>query len=158
MPNADAGAEQGWWYDTAMERVDAAIEELEIPWDEIELGETEAVAVEAPALSERLAKVSSYMVRVGRKLSRVDSQLRLTKQAMDHAVQKMIAENDTGGGTVASKTAAFISSHPRLRQAKIDVMEGEALKRSLDGVEDALETIWKTTSRILSERLREPVE
>lgn len=148
---------KGWWYDQAIEKVDELITQLEIPWEEIQLDEQGAVDEEAAGLGERLAKVSFYMVRVGRERSRVDSHLHLTKSALDHVVQRLLSD-DEGKGTVAAKTAAIISSDARLKAAKIDIMEGESLKRALDGVNESLDIIWKTTSRILSARLREPVE
>lgn len=148
---------KGWWYDQAIEKVDMIIAQLEIPWDEIQIDERGAVDEEAAGLSERLAKVSFYMVRVGRERSRVDSRLHLAKSALDHAVQRLIAE-DESKATIASKTASIISGDVRLRDAKIEIMEGESLKRALDGVGESLDIIWKTTSRILSARLREPVE
>lgn len=147
----------GWWYDSAQKKVDEVIAGLTIPWEELEMGEGAALEEEAPALSERLAKISLYMVRVGRERARVDSQLHLAKSALDHAVQRLIAR-DESKATIAAKTAALISSDKRLRNAKIEVMEGEALKRELDGLVDALDIIWKTVSRVLSVRLREPVE
>ncbi len=147
----------GWWYDTAQERVEEAIESLSIPWEELEMNEGAALEDEAPALSERLAKVSSCMVRVGRERSRIDAQLHLAKEALDHAVQRLLAKDDSKG-TVAAKTATLISADKRLRNAKIEVMEGEALKKRLDGVNNALDMIWKTTSRVLAVRLREPVD
>ena len=145
----------GWWYDTAQKRVEEAIDNLSIPWEELEMGEGAALEEEAPALSERLAKISSYMVRVGRERSRIDSQLHLAKEALDHAVQRLIAKDDSKA-TIAAKTATLISADKRLRNAKIEVMEGEALKKALDGISHALDTIWKTTSRVLAVRLKEP--
>lgn len=147
----------GWWYDKAQKRVEEAIDNLSIPWEELEMSEGAALEEEAPALSERLAKISSYMVRVGRERSRIDSQLHLAKEALDHAVQRLIAKDDSKG-TIAAKTATLISADKRLRNAKIEVMEGEALKKALDGISHALDTIWKTTSRVLAVRLKEPVD
>ena len=147
----------GWWYDTAQERVEEAIENLSIPWEELEMDEGAAMEEEASALSERLARVSSFMVKVGREKSRVDSQLHLAKSALDHAVQRLIAKDDSKA-TIAAKIATLISADKRLRNAKIEVMEGEALKKRLDGVSDALDTIWKTVSRVLAVRLKEPVD
>lgn len=147
----------GWWYDTAQKRVEEAIDNLSIPWEELEMNEGAALEEEAPALSERLAKISSCMVRTGRERARIDSQLHLARSALDHAVQRLIAKDDSKA-TIAAKTATLISADKRLRNAKIEVMEGEAFKKALDGVSDALDIIWKTTSRVLSVRLREPVD
>ncbi len=148
---------QGWWYTKAQEKVNEFLEALEIPWAELEFEGRAAIDEEAPALSERLARVSTYMVRVGRERARVDSELYLARAALEHAVQRRISQDDTKM-TIAAKTAALISGDKRLRNAKIDVMEGEAFKRSLDGVSEVLDIIWKTTSRVLAVRLREPVE
>ncbi len=148
---------QGWWYTKAQERVEEAIEDLAIPWDELEMDEGAAIEEEASALSERLTRISSSIVKVGREKSRVDSQVHLAKSALDHVVQRRISQ-DESKMTVAAKTAAFISADKRLRNAKIEIMEGEALKRRLDGIGDALDIIWKTTSRVLSVRQSEPIE
>lgn len=148
---------QGWWYDKAWARVEEYLESLGVPWDKLEVKEEEIQEAEAAELSERLANVSFYRVKVSRELARVGAKLMLTKAALDHAVSKQIA---VGGdeGTIKTKSALIISKDRRLRATKIEVMEGEALKCALEGWEKSLEIIWSTVSRVLSVRLREPVE
>lgn len=147
----------GWWYDEATGRIEDVVEGLNIPWSELEISDREAMEMEANEISGKMAQVSNYIMNVSRRRSRIDTKLYLAKSALDHAVNKLLSKNESKGA-VAVRVAAIISSDKRLRNAKIEVMEGEALKRSLDGVSDALDIIWRTLSRMLSARTHEPVE
>ena len=156
-PSLNGRVDKAWWYEEALVKLEKALDQFEIPWGELQISDKQAVNEESAALQERLGRLSYYMVQVGRERARVDSRLYLAKSALDHVVQKQLAEGEEKG-TVAARAALIVSKSSRLKQAKIDVMEGEALKRLLDSTADSLQTLWNTTSRILTARLREPVE
>src|SRR3990167_5456413 len=143
----------GWWWDTAEKRVQAFLEGLEIPWEELGLNEKEAREAEAGVLVEKLARVSYYITKASREMAGLAAKLSLARDAMEHAVSRLIALRDDKG-TIAAKTALLISKDKRLRNAKIEVMEAEAAKRALEHTLEALDVNWRTVSRALSVRLR----
>ena len=147
----------GWWWDAAEERVRKFIEGLEIPWDDLTLTEKEAREAETGPLVEKLARVSFYVTKANREMAGLAAKLSLAKDAMEHAISRLIALRDDKG-TIAAKTALLVSKDKRLRNVKIEVMEAEAAKRALEHTLEALDVNWRTVSRALSARLHEPVE
>jgi hypothetical protein len=147
----------GWWWDTAEKRVQAFLAALEIPWEELGLNEKEAREAEAGVLVEKLARVSYYITKASREMAGLAAKLSLARDAMEHAVSRLIALRDDKG-TIAAKTALLISKDKRLRNTKIEVMEAEAAKRALEHTLEALDVNWRTVSRALSVRLHEPTE
>jgi len=106
---------------------------------------------------EKLARVSYYITKASREMAGLAAKLSLARDAMEHAVSRLIALRDDKG-TIAAKTALLISKDKRLRNTKIEVMEAEAAKRALEHTLEALDVNWRTVSRALSVRMREPTE
>lgn len=148
---------KGWWYEGAAERIATALASLEIPWDELTLTEEEARASEITLLVERLARLSYYSTKVSREMAGIDIKLSLAKNALEHAVNRLIAL-ERGKGAMGPQAALLISKDKRLRNAKIETMEADAAKKGLANFAEALDINWKTVSRALSARLREPIE
>lgn len=148
---------KGWWYDKALVKIDEFIDALAIPWEELELTEEQIREAEANELTEKLAKTSHYMIRVSRELAGVGAKVSLAKSALDHAVGRLLSGGDSKG-PLGPRTALAISKDKRLRNTKIEIMEAEAYRQALDKIYEALELNWKTTSRVLSVRMREPID
>jgi len=148
---------KGWWWDKALTKIDEFIEALGIPWEELELTDEQIREAEASELAEKLAKISHHMVRVSRELARVGTKATLAKSALEHVVSKLLAREDDKG-PIGPRSSRIISKDKRLRNAKIESMEADAYRQALDRIYSALELLWKTTSRVLSTRMREPID
>lgn len=148
---------KGWWYDKAIQKVEEFIAALNIPWESLELTDEQIQQAEANDLAEKLAKTAHYQIVVTRELARVGTRVSLAKSALEQAIGKALALNDNKGA-IGPRSALIISQDRRLRSAKIEIMEAEAYKQALERLEGALELQWKTTSRVLSARMREPID
>lgn len=154
---------QTWWYETAMGHVDETIAKLEIPWEDLSLASEDVLETELVELSVKLARISSYMVRVNNLLAVATARHYAAKEALEQAVNRRLANDElqAQGGklpAIALRTAAVISRQKPFRNAKIDSIETGALIRALEQVKDALDVLWRTASRIMSARIKEPID
>lgn len=151
---------RGWWIHEALAKVNAVVEELAVPWEELNVKEDEITSDNLVSLSQKLARISYYVVRSNDVWGQAVARQKLCKDAIEHAVARNMARPAPEGSkmTVASRQATIISTTKPLRQAKIDLMESEALVNRMTAVRESLDSLWRTTSRILSVRLREPIE
>ena len=148
---------KGWWWDKATAKIEEFVEALGIPWEELELTDEQIREAEAGELAEKLAKTAYHMVRVSRELARVGTRATLAKSALEHVVSKLLTREDDKG-TVKERSALIISKDKRLRNTKIESMEADAYRQALERIYSALDLLWKTTSRVLSTRMREPID
>lgn len=148
---------KGWWYLDAVERGKKEIAELEIPWEDLQLTAAEISTGNIEAISERLARIASYIVRINQVISLMSLRYHSAKEALTHAVNLSLSRGDDRG-TVAVRQATIIHSQKPLRTAKIDTIEVGAQLEALKPLSHGLETLWNTTSRVLTARLREPLD
>jgi hypothetical protein len=52
----------------------------------------------------------------------------------------------------------IIHEQKPLRNAKIDLIEAGAFLKAMEHTKDSLDTLWRTASRIISARLKEPID
>ncbi len=154
---------QTWWWRTAIEKAEKIVEDLAIPWEELYVDESDITDGNLINLSEKLAKTSYHIVQVNNHLTRSVAVQAAAKETLDHAVNRILARGDDINGVspkpaIDARKAAIISRDKRLRNTKIELVESGALIRSLDNIKESLDMIWKTTSRILSARLHEPID
>ena len=154
---------QTWWWRTAVEKAEKLIEDLEIPWDEITIDNTDIEEGNLAILSEKLAKVAYYEIQVNNKLTRFVAVQAASKEALDHAVSRILARGDDVDGTkpkpsIDARRALIISRDKRLRNTKIEIIESGTAMKSLELTKESLDILWKTISRILSARLHEPID
>lgn len=150
-----------WWWRQAIERVDKLIEKLAIPWEELVITELELTDSSMMGLSEKLAHASFYIVQVNNRLTHLLALQSAGKEALEHAVNKMLAHGDDSEGRKPAadiRRAAAISRDKRLRNLKIELIEAGAQIKALETTKDSLDTLWRTASRVLSCRLREPID
>ena len=152
-----------WWWRTAVEKADKLIEELAVPWEELALEEDDITNPELMNLSEKLARIAYYIVQTNNKLTRLIAIQSASKETMDHAVYKLLASGDDLNGekpkpSIEARKAAIISLNEKLRSTKIEVIESGAAVKSLENVKESLDIMWKTTSRIMSARIHEPID
>ena len=152
---------QTWGWRQAVERAEKIIEELAVPWGELVITDLEIADGNMMALSEKLARTSFYIVQVNNKLTRLLALQAAAKDALEHAVNRILARVDNEGHRPPPadiRRAATISRDKRLRNLKIELIEAGAQIKALETTKDSLETLWKTVSRIISCRLREPLD
>src|SRR3989304_712187 len=153
---------QTWWWRQAVERAEKVIEELAVPWGELAITDLELQDGNMMIFSEKLARTSFYIVQVNNRLTRLLALQSAAKEALDHAVNRILARkgNDEEGRKPAAdiRRAAAISRDKRLRNLKIELIEAGAQIKALETMKDSLEVLWRTISRCLSIRLREPIE
>lgn len=147
-----------WWWRQAIEKAEKLIEELAIPWETLAINDLDITDGNLMALSEKLAKTSFYIVQVNNKLSRLLAVQSAAKDTLDHSVNRILSRDMDSKGTVAVRTASAISRDKRLRNMKIELIESNAIVKALETINESLELLWKTTSRILSCRMYEPAE
>lgn len=164
----------GWSWRQAAEGAQKLVEGLQIPWTDLECSGPEVAVGDLMAYSEKLAKTSHYIVRVNALLAPLASRQVAAKEQLDHAVNLKMARQETYGmeGDFAAgettkparkpaqalRAAATISKDKRLRNMKIDLIETSAAIRALETTLAALDILWRTTSRIVSARLKEPID
>ena len=156
---------KGWWYRQAVDKVQAALDELNIPWEELHVTGPEIEAGDLMTLSKKLAMTSHYIVRVNNLLGLSTARHAAAKEALEQATNQMMAQQDKfqdkGEGrkpAIAVRAAALIHQRKPLRNAKIDIIESGAFAAALTHTKDSLDTLWRTASRIISARLKEPLE
>jgi hypothetical protein len=86
------------------------------------------------------------------------------KEALDHAANQRIGRDEKRSQeegrrpAIAVRAAMLIHAEKPLRNAKIDVMESGAFLKALEHTKDSLDVLWRTVSRIISARLKEPID
>lgn len=154
---------KGWWYHQAIERAEKAVAALEIPWDELHVTGEEAEEGNLAVLSKKLAVTSYHIVQVNNVLSGSAVRLAAAKEAVEQAVHQMIASRDSQDGEgrrppIAVRIAALIHQHKPLRNGKIEIIESTAAMKALEQTKESLDVIWRTASRLISTRLKEPID
>ena len=154
---------QTWWWRKAVEKADKLIEDLAVPWEELALDEDDITNPELMILSEKLAKTAYYWVQTNNKLTRLLAIHSASKETLDHAVGRMLASGEDINGvkpkpSIESRRAAIISEDTRLRDTKIEIVESGAAIKALENMRESLDVMWKTTSRIMSVRIHEPID
>ena len=154
---------QTWWWRDATKKAEEIIKKLEIPWDDIIIDNIDIEEGNLILLSEKLAKTAYYIVQANNYLTRHIAVQSASKEALDHAVNRIIARGDDIEGvspkpSIDARRAAAISRDKRLRNTKIEYIESTAIIKSLETVKESLDITWKTTSRIMSARLQEPID
>lgn len=153
---------KGWWYHKAVEKVEQKLDELDIPWEELHVTGPEIESGDLMALSKKLAIASHYIVQVNDVLTLMEARYSAAKEALEQASHQRIAREDKHEEgrrpAIAVRIAAIIHQEKPLRNAKIDVIEAGAFLKAIGHTKDSLEVLWRTASRIISARLREPIE
>lgn len=154
---------QTWWWRKAVEKADKLVEELAVPWEDLSLDENDITNPELMNLSEKLARISYYIVQTNNKLTRLLAIQSASRETLDHAVSRMLASGDDLNGvkpkpSIESRRAAIISEDARLRNTKIEIVESGAAIKALENMRESLDVMWKTTSRIMSVRIHEPID
>jgi len=148
-----------WNLAAAEKRVQKVVGDLAVPWDSLHCGTKDVEEGNLVNLSLKLAYISHHIVRVNNLLTMLLAQRTLRRETLDQALDRRLAEPGDGKRMAKDvKRAALIHNSPQLRQLKIDVMEGMATIEALGMVKDSLDVLWRTASRIISARLREPIE
>ena len=152
----------GWWHPKAIEKGKKMIDGLEIPWDELDAVELSVVEAQMIEFSERLAKISHYVVKVNNLLVMFHPRFFAAKEALEQGVNRRLALDSVGAEgkqpAIALRTAAAISRQLPFRQAKIEIIELGAAIKALEATKESLEHMWATVSRMLSARLKEPID
>lgn len=144
----------GWWHDKAEERVRERLTTLEIP----SAGDFRIAGTEdGNSLTQRLAEAGHWVSRITEMLADLDLSISLTKEAVEMAVNKALALQDSRAA-VGPRAALILSSHPRLRASKLALIENQAMEKALRLRLEAFDIQWRTISRVLSWRNREPYE
>lgn len=169
----------GWNWRQAVEKAEKAIAELAIPWAQLECSGPEIAAGDLTAYSEKLAKTSHFIVRVNLILTTLVTRQISAREQLEHAVALKLERQETYGMEAmflpaakaggeeppkgrkpaqALRAAATISKDKRLRNMKIEVMETAAAIKALEITKEALDLLWRTTSRLMSARMAEPID
>ncbi len=150
----------GWWYHAAEKKIAEQVEALEIPWDDLVVTEEDIQEGNLIALSGKLAKISGFSVKINQLLATQAARLVASKEMLDHAVLRKLADppEDREGPklSIGVRSALAISQSKPLRHAKIDSVESGAFVKALETTRDSLDVLWRTCSRVISARLREP--
>ncbi len=154
---------RGWWYTTAVAKVEKIVEDLAIDWDSLILTDAEIDNGSTAIFSKKLIRATGYLTHVSARLSKIDSTLTAAKQAMEHALDRWLAmqENDIAKkpkGSQAMRLALHISETKTLSNTKIEIIELEAQQKALEHIRQALDLHWRTISRAISARAAEPLE
>ncbi len=162
VPEALTAALASWWYTTAVDKARELVKGLEVPWGELQVDAMHVSETNLVIFSELLAKVSYYIVKVNDHLILLQAKAYASKEALEQAVNKRLYydEKESEGKTpaIALRTAAVISRTKAFRNAKIELIESNTAIKSLEVVHASLERLWQTASRILSARLKEPLD
>jgi hypothetical protein len=151
---------RGWWYHRGIDSAEKAIEGLAIPWEELEVGGEDVEEGNLVELSKRLALISHQLVRANNLVGQVALKHHAAKEALNHAAHLILSREkiEEKRAAIAVRMAAAISRQKPLRNAQIEVIEAGAMLKALERTVDALDILWKTVSRIMSARLREPLD
>jgi hypothetical protein len=151
---------KGWWYHRGIDRAEKAIEGLAIPWDDLEVAGEDIEEGNLVELSKRLALISYQLVRANKLVGQVALRHHAAKEALGHASHLILSREkaEEKKSAIAVRLAAAISRQKPLRNAQIEVIEAGAMLKALERTVDALDILWKTVSRIMSARLREPLD
>lgn len=149
---------KGWWHDKAAAKVTEHIAALAVPWEDFQITDGDINGSSTDSLSSKLAKIGYYMSLVCREQAMLEAKLSLAKSALDQVVGRLLAQQVGDKGALGPRSALIISQDKRLRNTKIEIMEADGYKHALDKIFDALDINWKTASRVLSARLKEPLE
>lgn len=149
-----------WWWRQAIDKAEKLVAELNIPWGELALTDLDIADGNMGMLSEKLARSSFYIVQINNRLTRLLAVQIAAKEMLEHALNRNLARESGEGRkpSIEVRKAAAVSRDKRLRNLKIEFIESTAAIKSLEVLKESLETLWKTTSRIISVRLREPIE
>ena len=148
-----------WWWRQAVEKAEKLIAELNIPWGEIAITDLDIQDGNLMIMSEKLARISFYIVQVNNRLAYLAATNYAAKEMLEHAVNRVLARgSEEKRAAIAVRTAAAISRDKRLRNLKIESIESGTAMKALEATRDSLETLWRTTSRIISSRMAEPIE
>ncbi len=154
----------GWWYTKAVEQVETALDELNIPWEDLHVTGDDIESGDLMRLSKKLAMASHYIVKINDLTTIVAARHAAAKEALEHASNQRAGRDekyDKSEGrkpTIAVRLAMIIHSEKPLRDAKIDVIEAGAFLRAMEHTKDSLDVLWRTASRIISARLKEPID
>src|SRR3990167_7504995 len=151
-----------WWWCQAVEKASKLVEELSVPWGELAITTLDIQDGNLMALSEKLACTSFYIVQVNNHLTGLLAAQYAAKEMLEHAVNRSRERGESGGGgrnpAIAARQAAIISQDKRLRNMKIEIIESGAAIKSLETLRESLDLLWRTTSRVLSSRMSEPID
>lgn len=155
---------KGWWYTKAVEQVEDALDELNIPWEDLHVTGDDIQSGDLMRLSKKLAMASHYIVKLNDLTTVVAARQSAAKEALEHASNQRVGRDeihDKSEGRkppIAIRIAMIIHSNKPLRNAKIDVIESGAFLKAMEHTKDSLDFVWRTTSRIISARLKEPID
>lgn len=154
---------RGWWYTKAIEKVEKALDELDIPWEELYVSGPDIEQGDLMALSKKLAMTSHYIIKVNDLLTRMMARYSAAKEALDQASNQRLARENRSKEegrkpAIAARLAAIIHQEKPLRNAKIDSIEAGAFIKAMEYTKDSLDILWRTASRVIAARLKEPIE
>lgn len=155
---------KGWWYTTAVAKVEKALAALKIPWDDVETTDEDIESGDLMRLSKKLALASHHIVKVNNLRIVASARHSAAKGALEQAVHQRAGRDQRYAKVegrpppIDVRLAMIIHSEKPLRNAKIDIIETEALLKALEYAWGSLDFHWRTTSRIISSRLREPID
>ncbi len=155
---------KGWWYTQAVEKVEAALDELNIPWEDLRVSEDAVASGDLMELSKKLALTSHYIVRVNDLLTSTAARYYAAKEALEQAANQRVGRDEKYDKTegrkpaIAVRLAMIIHAEKPLRNAKIDIIEAGAFLKAIEYTKDSLDTLWRTASRVISSRLKEPID
>lgn len=148
-----------WWWRQAVERAEKMVQDLAIPWEQLTVTDLDIGDGNLMLLSEKLARAAYYIVQVNNQLTRLLALQAVAKEMLEHAANRNLArEYDGPKLAIAVRTAVEISRNKPLRNLKIEIIESTAAIKALETVKDSLETLWRTTSRVMSARIKEPID
>lgn len=155
---------KGWWYTQAVEKVETALDELDIPWEDLRVNEEAVESGDLMALSKKLALTSHYIVKVNDLLTSTSARYYAAKEALEQAANQRAGHLEKYDKTegrkpaIALRLAMIIHIEKPLRNAKIDIIEAGAFLKAMEHTKDSLDNLWRTASRIISARLKEPID
>lgn len=142
-----------------VKKTEDLIAEVAIPWTDLSVSDVDITNGNLMTLSEKLARTSFYIVQINNRLTRLLALHAAVKETLEHAVNRSISQDEDGRKlTKDVRVAAIISDDPRLRSLKIQLIESTSCVKALETTKDSLDTLWRTTSRIMSARLKEPLD
>jgi len=156
---------KGWWWRKAVQKVESMLDDFNIPWEDLHVTKELIEAGDLMELSKVLAETSHYIVRVNQQYGLIAARLSAAKEALDQATHQILGsreaqQEETAGRkpAIAVRVAALIHKQKPLRNAKIEVIEATAFMRALEQTKESLDVLWRTASRIISARLKEPID
>src|SRR3990167_2714899 len=154
---------RGWWYTTAATKVETLVASAEVDWDACRLTDAEIDNGDTTLYTRKLNRIAGHLVWVSTQLVRTEAVLEAAREAVDHACTRQLALEENGKvarlkGSQAQRLALFISPNPTMRRAKVENIELAAQRTALAHLREALDILWRTTSRAISARAAEPLE